>query len=143
MVLKTMKILIRIFIWGLLVICFSCEDKSWFIDCAECLLSLPDEISLTVKLTGNEFAVDVNIYEGEIEDSVLYSSAEIWGDKYTPSIRLNKKYTFAATYHINNKTYIAIDSATPRIKYDEDDCEDPCYLVYDKIIDLRLKYTAN
>ena len=87
--------------------------------------------------------VKVRVYQGEIEDSVLYAYTEISGEKYTPGVTLNKKYTVTATYYTGGKTYIAIDSAVPKVKYIEDQCEEPCYFVYDRVIDLRLKYTAD
>jgi len=142
MVLKFMNGLIRIFIFILIAVSFSCEDRGWIADCSECTSFEPWEGYLVVKLTGNESPVMVSVYEGEVEDSVLYAFAEIEGEKYTPGINLNKKYTVTATYNIGNKTYIAIDSAIPKVRYTEDQCEDPCYFIYDRVIDLRIKYTA-
>jgi tartrate dehydratase beta subunit/fumarate hydratase class I family protein len=56
-------------------------------------------------------------------------------------VTVNKKYTVSATYYINGNNYTVVDSATPRIKYNKDECDEPCYYVYNKVIDLRLKYT--
>jgi hypothetical protein len=83
----------------------------------------------------------INVYEGNLEDSVLYSSYETTETLAIISVTLNKKYTVTANYHIADNYYIAIDSATPRVRYDKTQCNDPCYFVYDKDIDLRLKYT--
>ncbi|TFG42673.1 MAG: hypothetical protein E4H43_02795 [Bacteroidia bacterium] len=134
--------LIRISLFILFAVCFSCEDMGWITDCSECTSNEPREGFLIIKLTGNVSPVLVNVYEGEIEDSVLYAFASITGEKYTPGINLNKKYTVTATYNIDNKTYIAVDSAIPKVKYTEDQCENPCYFIYDRVIDLRIKYTA-
>jgi hypothetical protein len=54
-------------------------------------------------------------------------------------VTLNKKYTLTATYNIQDNTYVVVDSATPRVRFDKDKCDDPCYLVYDKKLDLSLK----
>lgn len=143
MVLKFTKALLRIFLFILLGICFSCEEKGWIADCSECVANEPREGYLSVRLTGNELPVKVRVYQGEIEDSILYAYTEISGEKYTPGVTLNKKYTVTATYYTGGKTYIAIDSAVPKVKYIEDQCEEPCYFVYDRVIDLRLKYTAD
>jgi len=143
MVLKTIKGSLSIVLFIFLCIFFSCEERGWITDCSDCTASEPRESKLIVRLTGNELPVIVRVYQGEIEDSVLYASAEISGEKYTPGVNLNKKYTVAATYNTNGKTYIAIDAATPKAKYTEDQCKEPCYFVYDRVIDLRLKYTAD
>lgn len=138
-----MKESFKICLFILLSVCFSCEERGWIADCTECMANEPREDHLDIWLTGNELPVKVRVYQGEIEDSVLYASAEIAGTRYTPGVTLNKKYTIAATYNTGGKTYIAIDSAIPKVKYTEDQCEEPCYFVYDREIDLRLKYTAD
>jgi hypothetical protein len=138
-----MLIIKRIFIFTLLVVCFSCEDLGWITDCNDCTQTEPDDVNLIIKLTSKDSPVKISVYEGEIEDSVLYSYAEIWGESYTPGVKLYKKYTVAAIYQINGNTYVAIDSANPKVKYTEDQCEKPCYFIYDRTIDLRLKYRAD
>ncbi len=136
----TLKLLLLI----ILILSFSCEDKGFFIICADCTSEEPLTADLEIKLDVNYTSKNtvINIYEGNLEDSILYSS------HYPPianslkvSVSLNKKYTVTATYNISDNYYTAIDSATPRVRYDEDQCTDPCYFVYDKSIDLRLKYT--
>jgi len=87
------------------------------------------------------FEVQINVYEGNIDDSVLYSSFKTSGTQTTIPVTLNKKYTVTATYYISDNYYIAVDSATPRVRFEKTQCDDPCYYVYDKKIDLRLKYT--
>jgi len=64
------------------------------------------------------------------------------GPGFELPVSLNKKYTVTATYQIDGDTYIAVDSAFPRVKYTKEQCEDPCYFVYDRIVDLRIKYLA-
>ena len=83
----------------------------------------------------------INVYEGNLEDSVLYNSYQTTETQALIEVSLNKKYTVTATYHIADDFYIAIDSATPRVRYDKTQCDNPCYFVYDKDINLRLKYT--
>jgi hypothetical protein len=130
-------------------ICFSCEeqvfleDKGWFVKCAECQSTEPQTATLVVRLEGDGAFTRIDVYEGELEDSVLYRTAQTTMSKYSFTTSLNKIYTVTATYFINSITYIAVDSAIPRVKYTKDQCDDPCYFVYDRIVDLRLKYTAN
>lgn len=142
MVLRVMKSFFRILFLVVIVICFSCEDKGWFTDCSDCTSNEPEKAILLIKLKKTESQVIVNVYEGELEDSVLYGSAIPWGSEYNFTVGLNKKYTVTATYNIEGNTYTAVDSATPKVKYTETQCEEACYYVYDRVVDLRLKYTA-
>lgn len=142
MVLIVMKNLFKIIILGILVIFFSCEDKGWFTNCSDCTTTEPDMATLAIRLSEAGTPVEVKIYEGELEDSVILSSFSPWSSSYSFSVVLNKKYTVTATYSIDNKSYTAVDSAFPRVKYTETQCEEACYFVYDNQLDLRLKYTA-
>ncbi len=132
-----------IFLTFLLVI-FSCEDQDLFVSCPDCTEQEPVGTSLEVKLDLSSFGYEtsVNVYEGNLDDSILYTSYKTtYQTNMTIPVSLNKKYTVTATYYVNDNYYIAVDSATPRVKYDKTDCDDPCYYVYDRNIDLRIKYT--
>ena len=133
---------LRITFFIIFAILFSCEEQGLIIDCSECLSYQPELVKLTVKLKDINLPVRVNVYEGVLEDSVLYDFVETQGMAYNFMVRLNKKYTITATYNIGEITYTAVDSATPKVKYVKEQCEDPCYFMYDTIVDLRLKYTA-
>jgi len=137
-----MKSVFKIFFLAAIVICFSCEDKGWFTDCSDCTQNEPDKAILLIKLKETESQVVLNVYEGELEDSVLYGSAIPWGSEYNFTVGLNKKYTVTATYVFEGKTYTAVDAATPRVKFTETQCEEACYFLYDRVVDLRLKYAA-
>jgi len=146
-----MKVILKFLIFTMLIICFSCEDTTcytceengWLVKCSECIIEEPLEATLKISLSNTEATALVTVYEGELEDSVIYKSAVTEGNVYNFVVILNKKYTVTAKYQINDNTYIAVDTATPRVKYTEDQCDDPCYFVYDRKIDLRLKYTAD
>jgi hypothetical protein len=142
MELKLMKSVCKIIFLAAIVICFSCEDKGWFTDCSDCTSNEPEKAILLIKLKETESLVVINVYEGELEDSVLYGSTIFGGSEYNFTVGLNKKYTVTATYNINGNTYTAIDSATPKVRYTETQCEEACYFVYDRVVDLRLKYTV-
>lgn len=127
------------------IICLSCDEKFIIVKCPDCIETEPVETKLEVKLDdsfhGVNLTSEVRIYEGNIEDSVLLGTYTINYSKFQPDVKVNNKYTLSATYTINNKTYIAIDSATPRVRYEAHQCDNPCYYVYDKTINLKLKYT--
>lgn len=137
-----MNSVIKILLFVLLVISFSCEDQGLYTDCSDCTTTEPAYADLEIKIKSTVRPVTINIYEGELEDGVLYISTVQQGTVYNPSVGLNKKYTVTATYNIDGNTYTAVDSAIPRVKFTETQCEESCYFVYDKKLDLRIKYTA-
>jgi hypothetical protein len=138
-----MKILIRnILIFITLTAAFSCEElESVFINCAGCYPTEPVETDIRVKL--EKFDVwglaRIDVYEGNIEDSVLFRSFQSSREEYYIKVPVNKRYTVSARYTIGIKTYLAIDGCFPRVKYDKESCEEPCYYVYDRIVNLRIK----
>jgi hypothetical protein len=132
------------FVLSAIMIFLSCDDQLLFIQCSDCTESEPVYTDLVAKLDndiGNGFISNVNIYEGNIEDSILLGTYAVVNSIWMFSVPVNKKYTLSVTYEIDGVTYIAIDSATPRVRYERDRCEKPCYIVYDNTVNLRIKYT--
>ena len=131
----------------LLILCtfFSCEESPLFINCPDCTEEEPLETDIEIKLESRTDGANtlINVYEGNLEDSVIYTSfyTSSNNSRTSVSVAINKKYTITATYFKTNNKYIAVDSATPRVKYDKEQCDNPCYMVYDRKCDLRLKYT--
>ncbi len=140
---STMRKLIKIFLLITSIILFSCEDQGLIVKCPDCLTDEPKQTDLNVNLDleTSGTPVLIKVYEGNLEDSVLYSSVSVRSTSTTISVTINKKYTVTATYHIGDNYYTAVDSATPQVRYEKDLCDNPCYFVYDRTIDLRLKYT--
>jgi len=138
-----MKKTIKIFFFLLTVFSFSCEEQPFFVKCDECTTEEPLKAQLKIKLDKSLSGVPtvINVYTGNLEDNVLYSTITTSADETSITVTLNKKYTFTATYNIDSITYIAVDSATPRVSYNKDQCNDPCYYIYDNDVNLRLKYT--
>jgi hypothetical protein len=133
---KSFKILLLLII----VILFSCEEQGIFVKCPDCTKEEPVNISLDVKLSANYYGTTIiKVYEGNLEDSVLYNTTSSTRSSLSIPVTINKKYTLTATYYIPDKYYIVVDSATPRDRYEKDQCDNPCYFVYDKVVDLRLK----
>ena len=139
-----MRTLSKIFLLFILILCFSCEDKGISVKCEDCLSEEPINTTLDVKLDLSDYGflpALITVYEGNIEDSVVYDSFSINSETTSITVSINKKYTVTATYYIPDDYYIAVDSATPKVRYEKSQCSDPCYFVYDKSINLRLKYT--
>lgn len=136
---KFVKLLLSVTI----IFFFSCEDRGLIVKCPDCRSDEPKLTDLEVKLDPESFGTPIliKVYEGNLEDSILYNSVTVSTYSTSISVTMNKKYTVTATYHLNDDYYTAVDSATPRVRYEKDLCDNPCYFVYDRTIDLRLKYT--
>ncbi len=135
---KTVKLIIL----AALVIIFSCEDSNLINNCSDCKPNEPVSAKLEVKISVNvsRTSVMLNVWEGNIEDSVLYVTSYPLGTITEIPVTINKLYTVSATYNTLKGTYVTIDSATPRVKYEENLCEEACYFLYDTKVDLRIKY---
>jgi hypothetical protein len=140
---KGMKKIIKIFILIFIAFSFSCEEHGILIDCKDCTEEEPEDALLELSLDVFESGTPtkINIYEGNLEDDCLYKSFNTTLTGTTIPVTLNKKYTVTAEYNVSGKIYTAVDSATPRLKYNKDQCDNPCYFVYDKKVNLKLKYT--
>jgi hypothetical protein len=133
----------RILNTGLLLICvlvFSCEEQGTFANCDDCTSEEPFTATLEFTLDNTQYTRGkIYVYEGNIEDSILYATLSSSGASLSIMVSINKQYSATTTYFITDKSYIVVDSATPRVRYTESQCEEPCYYVYDRKLDLRLK----
>lgn len=126
----------------LLVVFLSCEGGH-LTDCKKCSPGEIGDVRLEIYLTSDKNYPSqfvVTIYEGVIEDSLLISRFTTQSAYCTFDAMLYKNYTVSAEFNLHGKHYILIDAACPQLKYDETSCDEPCYFVYDNIIDLRLRY---
>jgi len=136
-----MEKFVRIIFFLFLVISFSCEDQTFIIQCSDCTAEEPLTAELSADLDPNYYYESlVQIWEGNLEDSILVGRYPSYSKTFSQSVVLNKKYTITATYITHNGTIIAVDSATPRVKYEKAQCEEPCFYIYDTKCNLKLKY---
>jgi hypothetical protein len=137
-----MKKTLQIFLLTGIALLFSCEDQGLFIICEDCNPNEPVRTELTAKVDQSlSQGIVISLYEGTLEDNILIGTYNIYSETFTQEVTINKQYTLTATYNISGKKYIAVDSALPRVRYDTKQCEEPCYFVFDKVCDLRLKFT--
>ena len=137
-----MRIAIKIFLVIAFISFLACKDQGAIVKCPDCLAEEPTKTILDVKLdlTFVGYETVIKVFEGNIEDSILYSTFKTTNSNTTIPVTLNKKYTITATYYLSDNYYVAVDSATPRMKFRKSQCDNHCYFIYDKNIDLRLKY---
>jgi hypothetical protein len=139
-----MKTLKMIFLFLMLIFIFSCEKWGNIdIHCNDCLPDEPAKAYLEIELSDNftSSLVEVRVYLGNLEDSILYDTFQSLSREISVWVLLNKKYTLTAKYIIPGNTKIAVNSVTPQVKYDETLCDSPCYYIYNKKVNLRLKYS--
>jgi hypothetical protein len=124
---------------------FSCEGGS-ATNCRECTPGSIGNVSLKIYVRNPE-AIPTNpiitLYEGAIEDSIVlrhYSMDDPYALTFYYDAMLYKNYTATVEFYFNGHKYVMIDAACPRVRYDETSCNEPCYYIYDNVIDLRLRY---
>jgi hypothetical protein len=127
-----------------LLILFSCDKSIFSVTCSDCTVDEPKTAEISISLNENtpdQTQTIIRVYSGNLEDSILLTTFSGLGTDQTYTVTLNKKYTFTATYQINGSSYTTVDAVFPRTKYEKSVCKDPCYYVYDKKVNLKLKYT--
>lgn len=127
----------------LLTFCFSCEKQALLlVDCNECREQEPSRTNITIQLDrGVSGPTEIKVYEGYLEDNILYDTSTTSNTEISVSVHLNKMYTITAAYEmLNGDVYIVVDSVFPKVKYEENQCESPCYFVYGNKVNMRLKY---
>jgi hypothetical protein len=135
---------ISIILATLFLLLFSCEE-GYQTDCDACYTSEDYDVVLKIKY-GNAEYIPLNpvvtLYDGSISDSVVLEKFYI-ADPYSYIdyyAILYKDYSAMLEYTYNGKKYAAIASACPKVRFDETNCEEPCWYVYDNILDLRPRY---
>ncbi|HZM12897.1 MAG TPA: hypothetical protein VFB86_01845 [Bacteroidales bacterium] len=127
-----------------LLLLFSCEEGS-ITNCAECDPAGINQPQLTIYIRNPMYEPAnpiVTIYEGAIDDSIVLKRINV-NESYsyiTYDAVLYKDYTATVEFFLNSVRYVAVGAACPKVRYDESTCEEPCYYLYDNIIDLRLRY---
>jgi len=125
----------------IIIFAMSCEGSEFSVKCSDCTTTEPHEATLECRVDLSNIKM-IHIWEGKLEDGVLIDSMLKYSTSvFKKNVPLNKHYTITATYIIDNKTYIAVGSALPRVRHTTNKCDQPCYYVYGNEVDLRLKYT--
>jgi len=131
-----------ILIFNLIIIfAMSCEGTEFSVKCSDCTKDEPYVTMLKCKIIPDSYeGTLVQIWEGKLEDSILVASKRVFGLTFETAVALNRYYTITATYIVDNKTYVAVNSATPKVGRADNKCDEACYFVYGNEVNLRLKY---
>lgn len=150
---SNMKAFRIFFVFLLVTFAFSCENdvlgpnRVSLVNCSECYADEPLNAYVSIILrnpyelgmTGGVITVD--IYEGNLEDNIIFKSIQATRTEVEVNLPVNKKYTFTAGYFIDNKTYVVVNSIRPKVKYDKNSCDEPCYYTTPRKVNLKLRYT--
>lgn len=127
-----------------IMLVFSCED-SFVTDCGKCYSGSDYSVVLSIVFRNpDRVPVDpvLTLYEGDISDSIIISRTRIedpYSYMYHQAI-LYKDYSATLEFIYGGRKYVTTASACPKVRYDETTCDEPCYYVYDNILDMRLRY---
>ncbi len=127
-----------------LLLLFSCE-KGGLTDCTKCDTSENYLVQLEIYIRSPDYVPSnpsVTVFEGAIEDSIVLKRISV-NESYsyvTFDALLYKDYSASVEFMLDGKKYVTVGAASPKVRYDETTCDQPCYYVYDNIIDLRLRY---
>jgi hypothetical protein len=125
----------------LISLVFSCEKFEDIIVCSDCYDTEPLKAELNIQLDMNpENATEIIVYEGMLEDGIVYKRVLTGQISATIPVSVNRLYTVTASYNTVEKNITIVNSTTPRVKYSKDRCEEPCWYVYDRYVNLKLNY---
>jgi len=126
------------------LVLFSCEE-GYMTDCGECYTDYPVQPTLKILFWNPDLAMQnaiVTLYEGAVDDSLIIRDydIEIAASFLSYDAVLYKDYSATLEFIFEGQKYITTGAARPKVRYDETSCDEPCYYVYDNVIDLRLRY---
>jgi hypothetical protein len=131
-------------VFTVMLLMLSCDGKFVLVNCDECTAEEPKTVDLALRLeTESGSTAQVDVYKGIIEDNILLDSFITNSTDYTYTVDVNTKYTFTARYEhfaFSEKTIVVVNAVYPRVRYEKNQCENNCYYVYDKKVNLRVKY---
>ncbi len=115
------------------------------VDCDECQPTDNYVVNLRI-ITGYDPLLHSNgvltIYDGNINDSLILVRRFLGSrvDEVTMSALLYKDYSATLRFTQDRQRHVTVASACPRLRYVETQCDKPCYIIYDNVIDLRRKF---
>lgn len=128
----------------LVALLLSCEE-SLVEDCGECYPGGIETATLIISFRTPDY-IPVNpvitLYEGAVQDSIILAQYRV-EEPYsfiTYDALLYKNYTATLEFTYEGRKYVTVAGACPQAGYDELSCDEPCWFVYDNVLDLKLRY---
>jgi len=126
-----------------MLLLFSCEE-AFVTDCKECYND-DYRVILRIRYRNPDYIPNnpvITLYEGNVSDSIIIEKLHI-SEPYTYidyNAILYKDYSATLEFYKDGRKYVTTAAACPKVRYDETTCEEPCYFLYDNVLDLRLRY---
>lgn len=140
---RNIRIIFVLLFFSCLTLIFSCEENGAIVNCNDCLLEEPFDATINVKLTSfneSNFTNTVIVYEGNIEEGNVLMIFTTVNESISFTVPLNKKYTVTSSFYSAGNYYTTVDAFIPRVKYDRNSCDQPCYYIYGTKLNLKRKY---
>jgi hypothetical protein len=122
----------------------SCDKP--YVDCeypdySNCITEEPENGKIIIKLSINALnkAIPVTIYNGRIENNVVYFTDTVYVSSKEYIVPANNYYSVKAVYKSGNTIINAIDGAYIE-KKQYAVCDSICWVVKDVALNLKLKY---
>ena len=117
------------------------EDLKVF-DCSECYTNKPEfsEAKISVTIDNENQQVPITVYLGSYDDGLI-----VYEDITTSLMNYvwlenEVDYTLVAEYIRNGRTVNVVNGLTMKIRKDYENCNEPCYYVRNRNVNLKLKY---
>jgi hypothetical protein len=113
-----------------------------FVDCSNCYSDIPlyGEQSLRVSIDDENPEVTITVYIGPWEKGNVEYIFTMIENEQKIVLRTDVHYTLIAEYTKNGRTYNVVNGSILKVQEDYDSCDEPCYYVSHRSVDLRLKF---
>lgn len=131
--------LIAVVAFSLSVSCDSINLSA--VNCAECYIDDPEYGYIKLDLTINDEnpEVMITLYNNTFDyDNIIYSEI-VHYSSVELEIMTNKEYVIEAQYLKNGRSYHVVNRAKLKTRRDTESCNEPCYYIVKRSVDLRIK----
>lgn len=107
----------------------------------DCLEIKPDSAFFTIKVSINQQnpLVPLSILEGRYDKQKLILQDTLNSETTKIYLKVEKYYTFVATYYYNNKTIRAIRGKRIHLYHEIDELGDTCWKIPETLVNLTLR----
>ena len=111
------------------------------VDCSECYTDEPEYGEIELKLTINDEnpEIKITLYKEKFDATNPIYSEIVETTSIQLVIRTNIEYVVKAEYLKNGRSYHVVNRAKLKTKLDKENCDEHCYYIVGKSVDLRIK----
>ena len=112
------------------------------INCSQCYTNSPEWYTFKVQVTFNEENqfVPITTYRGPFEDNnvAFYDTLYRINQNREILVETGKYYTLVAEYRKDGRNYLVVNGGRLKVRKDYESCDQPCYHVIRRDIDLQI-----